>query len=367
MRLTNVRPPRKLYSEYKLELEVVHVEFRIYLLRRLILLFFVMIGVTFVVFVIAVMVPKDPAILWAGGTNIVTEEQLAATRAAYHLNEPWYMQYWWYLTRILQGDLGVSPIRHVPIAIELAAYLPNSLELGVFALILAIIVGVSTGTISATRKDTVVDHVSRLSSLSMVSLPDFWIGLVMQWIFYYYLRWLPDPGGNVNQILLFQYPLHKITGLSTLDALLSGNWVIFGSLLQHMIMPGLVMAFYPTAMIARITRASMLEVMSQDYIRTARAYGLQERTVVYKLALKNAMIPTTTTIGLAIGWLLTGSVVVETIFYWPGIGRFTVDAIQNFDFPSLIGYVLIASLFFAAANLLVDILYGIIDPRIRQG
>ncbi|MGA2785610.1 MAG: ABC transporter permease [Candidatus Bathyarchaeia archaeon] len=342
-------------------------EFRVYLLRRLILLFFVMIGVTFLVFVIAVVVPKDPAFLWAGGTNVVTEEQLAAVRTAYHLNEPWYMQYWWYLTNILQGNLGVSPVRHVPIALELAAYLPNSIELGIFALMLSIVVGISTGIVSATRKDTAVDHASRLSSLSLVSMPNFWIAILMQWIFYYYLGWLPDPGGNVNQTLLFRYPLHTITGFNTLDALLTGNWAIFGSLIQHMIMPGLVIAFYPTAVIARITRASMLEVMSQDFIRTARAYGLQEKIVVYKFALKNAMIPTTTTIGLAVGWLLTGSVVVETIFYWPGIGRYAVDAIQNFDFPSLIGYVLVASLLYATANLAVDILYGFIDPRIRQG
>jgi peptide/nickel transport system permease protein len=343
------------------------VEFRVYLIRRIILLFFVLIGVTFLVFVIAMMIPKDAAFLWAGGTQGVTEQQLEAVRRSYHLNDPWYMQYWWYLSNILQGNLGVSPVRDVPVATELAAYLPNSLELGVFSLVLSIIFGIGIGIISATRRDTVADHASRLGALSMVSLPNFWVGLVFQLVFYYYLGWAPDPGGNVNQVLLFQHPLHTITGFNTLDALLTGNWPILYSLLQHMAMPGLILGFYPIAMIARITRASMLETMSQDFIRTARAYGLPERIVVYKYALKNAVIPTTTTIGLSVGWLLTGSVVVESIFYWPGIGRYAVDAIQNFDFPSVIGYVLVASIIFATANLVVDVLYGFLDPRIKQG
>jgi len=341
--------------------------FTTYVIRRLILLVFVVLGVTFLVFTIAVLIPKDPAFLWAGGLQHVSEQQLEIVRRAYHLRDPWYIQYLWYLSKILRGDFGISPVRNVPIAGELAAYLPQSIELGCFSLMLSTIIGIMIGIISAVRKNTLVDHMVRLDALLMVSLPAFWIGLVMQLVFYYRLGWFPDPGGNVNLALLFLYPLQTITSFKVLDALITGNWMILLSLLQHLILPGLVMSFYTTAMIARMTRSSMLEVMSQDYVRTARAYGLPERIVVYRMALKNAMIPTTTTIGLAVGWLLTGSVVVETIFYWPGLGRYAVNAIQSYDFPALIGYVMIASLMYATANLLVDVLYGFLDPRIKQG
>jgi len=342
-------------------------EFRVYVARRIVLLFFVLIGVSFLVFTIAVIIPKEPAFLWAGGKQIVTEQELDKIRELYHLNEPWYMQYLWYLSRILQGDLGISAVRGVPIATELKQFLPPSLELGAFGLIFSTIVGIAIGIVSATKKDTWADHISRLSALSMVSLPAFWIGLVFQIVLYYQLGIFADPGGSVSQKVLFEYPLRYVTGFSTIDALITGNWPVLRSLLEHLIMPGLIMSFYPTAIIARMTRASMLEVLSQDYVRTARAFGLSERIVIYKMALKNAMIPTTTTIGHTVGWLMTGSVVVETIFYWPGIGRYAVEQIQNLDFPALIGYVMVAAFMYAAANLIVDVLYGFLDPRIRQG
>jgi peptide/nickel transport system permease protein len=344
------------------------VELRVYLIRRIILLFFVLSGVMLLVFWIAFMLPEDPAVIWlSGGTNIITEEQLEAVRRTYHLNEPWYMQYLWYLGRTLRGDLGTSPVRYLPVAMELGSYLPQSIELGAFALVLAVALGIPLGIISATRRNTPLDHSSRLWALSVVSLPAFWIGLVFQLVFYYYLGWFADPGGAVSQELLFKHPLQLMTGFNTLDALITGNWPVFTNLLQHMMMPGLILSFPPTARIMRITRSSMLEVMSQDYVRTARACGLPERIVIYRMALKNAMIPTTTTVGLAVGWLLTGSVVVESIFYWPGIGRYAVEAIQSLDFPSLMGYVVVASLMYAIANLAVDVLYAFLDPRIRQG
>jgi len=344
------------------------VELRVYLIRRIILLFLVLSGVMLLVFWIAFVIPEDPASIWlSGGGSIVTQEQLEAVRRTYHLNEPWYIQYLWYLGRTLRGDLGTSPVRHLPVALEVASYLPQSIELGTFALVLAIVLGIPLGIISATKRNTPLDHASRLWALSVVSLPTFWIGLVFQLVFYYYLGWFADPGGNMSQELLFKYPLQRVTGLNTLDALVTGNWPILTDLLQHMIMPGLILSFLPTARIVRITRSSMLEVMSQDYVRTARACGLPERIVIYRMALKNAMIPTTTTVGLAVGWLLTGSVVVESIFYWPGLGRYAVDVIQNLDFPSLMGYVAVASLMYATANLVVDILYAFLDPRIRQG
>jgi peptide/nickel transport system permease protein len=313
------------------------------------------------------MLPKDPAFLWSGSTQIVNEEQLEAIRQQYHLHDPWYLQYMWYLTRILQGDLGTSPNRKVPIANELATVLPPTIELGFFSLSLSIVVGITIGILSATRERTWVDHGSRVWALANVSFPSFWIALIFQLVFYYYLRWFSDPGGIVNQETIFRYPLQRVTGFYTLDSLVTGNWPVLLSVLEHLLMPGLIMSFFTTAMIARITRASMLEVMSQDYVRTAKAYGLPERVVIYKMALKNAMIPTTTTIGLAVGWLLTGSVVVETVFYWPGIGRYVVQQIQTFDFPGLIGYVIVAATFYSVANLIVDLLYAFLDPRIRQG
>ncbi|MGD0177630.1 MAG: ABC transporter permease [Candidatus Bathyarchaeia archaeon] len=341
-------------------------EFRTYVLRRVILLFFILLGVSILVFVLAVMVPSDPAYLWSG-SQVPNEQELEQIREQYHLRDPWYVQYLWYLWRILHGDLGTSPVRRVPVATELMTYLPPSVELGTFALLLSIAIGLPIGIISATRKDTAWDHAGRLLALGQVSLPAFWIGLIFQLVFYYNLRLVADPGGFVSDAVLSAHPLTRITGFMTIDSLLTGNWAVLASALQHLVLPGLVMSFYSTALIARISRASMMEAMNQDYIRTARAFGLSERVVIYKLALKNALIPTTTAIGLAVGWLLTGSVVVETIFYWPGIGRFAVDSIQNFDFPGLIGFVLLAGLIYGVANVIVDVVYGFLDPRIRQG
>ena len=339
----------------------------IYVLRRVILLSVILLGVTFLTFSIAAFIPGDPAAIWAGRPDIATESQLEQVRSAYHLNDPWYIQYGWYLNGILHGDLRTSPITGRPITTDLATYLPNTIELGLFALTLSMVFGGILGIVAATRRDTLEDHLSRLGALSSVSLPTFWTALLFQLIFYYILRWFPDPGGIINQEVLFSYPLHRITGFNTLDALLTGNWPSFTSLLNHMVMPGLVMSFLPTALIARITRASMLEVMTQDYVRTARAYGVPEHIVIYKLALKNALIPTATTVALAIGDLLTGSVIVETIFYWPGIGRYSVNAVQSFDFPALNGVVLVVATIFALANLLADISYAFLDPRVRQG
>jgi len=339
-----------------------------FIIRRILAGFVVVIGTSFLVFALASLIPSNPVYLWAGmgspGRSLSPVE-IERIVKMYHLDEPWYIQYYYYLGRLLRGDLGYSPIRDRPVMVDLATYLPNTIELGVFGLALAVMIGVPLGVLSATKRG-LLDHLSRLSALLGISLPLFWIGLIFQIVFYYRLRWIPDPGGRVTEAILFSYPLRQITSLPMLDSLLTGNWPVFLSLLQHIFLPGLCIALYPLAVITRMTRSSMMEVLSQDYVRTARAYGLSERMVIYKLALKNALIPTTTVIGLSVGWLLTGSVVVETIFYWPGIGRYAVDSIYRYDFPALIGFIVFAAMIKVAGNLAADILYGVFDPRIRR-
>jgi peptide/nickel transport system permease protein len=340
---------------------------RIYIVQRIFLTFITIIGVSFLVFTLSNLIPSNPAYLWAGMGSpgrALSAAEMEKIVEMYHLAEPWYVQYYYYITRIMQGDFGYSPIRQRPIISDLLMYFPNTIELGVFGLIIAIGVGIPFGIISAT-KGVFADIFSRLTALVGISLPLFWVGLIFQLVFYYTLGWVPDPGGRVSEILLQLYPLEKITGFLILDSILTGNWPVFFNLLQHIILPAICISLYPMAVIMRITRSSMMEVLNQDYIKTARAYGLSDRIIIYKLALKNAIIPIISAIGLIIGWILTGSVVVETIFYWPGIGRYAVDAIFTFDFPALIGFTIFASIIKISGNLLADILYGVFDPRIR--
>ena len=332
-----------------------------YILRRLLLLIPVLIGVTFITFSLSHMT-GDPAAAWI--TDKTPPARYAIIAAQHHLNDPLPMQYLYYVNDLLHLDLGLSASEGGrPVIEALKDYFPATLELTVSAMILTLLIGIPIGIISAIKKDRIEDHLVRIFSLCGVSIPIFWFALILQYVFYLQLGWLPL-GGRLS--MLMSAP-PRVTGLYTVDSLLAGQFDVFVQAVIHLILPSFCLAYTSLALISRLTRSSMLEVMTQDYIRTARAKGLSERAVVWKHALRNALIPTATMAGLAFGTLLTGAVLTETIFMWPGIGRYSVRAISSNDFASIMGFTMIVVVVFVLMNLLVDILYAYLDPRVKYG
>jgi peptide/nickel transport system permease protein len=282
--------------------------------------------------------------------------------AQHHLNDPIPLQYVYYLNDILHFNLGLSASEGGrPVAAALAQYFPATLELTIAAMILTLLIGIPIGIISAIRKDRIEDHIVRVFSLMGVSIPVFWFALILQYVFFLKLGWLPL-GGRLPANMM---PPPTVTGLYTVDSLLAGQWNTFVQAVIYLIMPAFCLSFTSLAVISRLTRSSMLESMSQDYVRTARAKGLSERVVVLKHALRNALIPTTTMAGLAFGGLLSGAVLTETVFMWPGIGRYSTRAITSNDFASIMGFTLLVVVVYVIMNLVVDILYVFLDPRVK--
>jgi peptide/nickel transport system permease protein len=260
----------------------------------------------------------------------------------------------------MRGDMGRSIVSNEYVTKEILDRFPSTVELTLFSLMIAIIVGFFAGIISATKQYSALDYTTMGIALFGVSMPVFWLGIMLMMVFGVFLRWLPI-GGRINIIIPFQ----RITGLYLLDSLIKGNFAAFVSALRHLILPSIALATIPMATIARVTRSSMLEVLRQDYIRTERAKGLPERTVIYKHAVKNAMLPVITVIGLNFGLLLAGAILTETVFSWPGMGRYVVKAVGMRDYPAVQGCVLFFALMFVVVNLITDILYIFIDPRIK--
>ncbi len=337
------------------------------IVKRLLLLIPVLFGVTLVAFTLARVVPRNVAYVWAGAQGFkATEEVAAQLTRQYHLDDPLPMQYLYYVRDILQGDWGTSPISTRPVSEEIRQFLPNTIELALAAMLLALLLGIPIGVISAVRRNTLLDHASRLVALAGVSMPIFWVGLLLQMVFYSWLGWVPDPGGRLSNQIRYTNPVQSVTGFLLMDTLLTGNVVALQDALKHMILPTVALCLPLLAMISRMTRSCMLEVLGQDYIRTARAKGLGEVVVQYRHALSNALIPVVTVVGLSFAFLLTGSVVTEVVFYWPGIGRYGVDAILAFDFPGVMAFTIITAVAFVLANLFADILYMRLDPRLRR-
>ena len=277
------------------------------------------------------------------------------------LDKPIYEQFFVYFSDLLHGDFGMSITTRRPVLDDLMRFFPATLELTIASMILSVAVGIPLGIVSATRHNKIPDHVSRIFSLTGVATPVFWSGLMVLLVFYYILGLVPGPGR-----LDVGVPMpRQITGLLVLDSILAGNLQAFVNSIGHLILPTAVLAFSTMGMIVRMVRSSMLEVLREDYIVMARSKGLPERTVVYRHAFKNALIPTITLTGLIFGSLLSGTVLVETIFSWPGIGRYAVTAITYLDFAAVMGYTLIVTLVYIVVNLCVDVLYAIVDPRIR--
>ncbi|WP_339061182.1 ABC transporter permease [Tepidibacillus marianensis] len=329
-----------------------------YTLRRIFMLIPVLIGMSLLVFSIIHLIPGDPAKTILG--EKASPEVVKNMREELGLNDPLYIQYKNYVVDLVHGDLGTSIKTKVPINKEMGPYLAATLELTFFAMTFAIIIGVNAGIIAAWRHNSWFDYVAMLIALVGVSMPVFWLGLMEQWVFAQKLNWLPSIGRD--SIL---NPIMPITHLYLIDTLLAGDFDSFIEVLKHLILPSIALGTIPMAIIARMTRSSMLEVMKADYIRTAKAKGVHQFFLVYKHALKNAFIPILTVVGLQTGLLLGGAVLTETIFAWPGIGKYLYDAIGNRDYPVIQSGILVIATLFVFVNLIVDLLYSAIDPRIR--
>lgn len=329
-----------------------------YIGKRLLQLIPVLLGMTFIVFMIIRAIPGNPAQVILG--QQATAEAVAALTAKLGLDKPWYTQYFEYLKGIVTGDLGESMRTRAPVAEEVWPYLAATFELALFAIIVAVVVGINAGIVSAWFQNSWFDYGAMIFALVGVSMPIFWLGLMGQWAFALELSWLPTSGREP-----VRDPVAAVTNLYVIDTIIAGRFDQLGQVLKHLILPGLALATIPMAIIARMTRSSMLEVMRSDYVRTARAKGQKMFFVVYKHALKNAIIPVLTIIGLQMGMLLGGAILTETIFAWPGIGRYIYEAIGYRDYPVIQSGILIVAFIFVMINLIVDLLYSFIDPRIK--
>ncbi len=331
-----------------------------YLLRRLAGIVAVILGVSVITFAVSHVIPADPVLAALG--DKATQDQIVAFRAEYGLDKPLPVQYALYLDGLIHGDLGKSIRTRRPVLDDLRDFFPATVELALAALLVSLLIGIPTGIWSALKRNHLPDYLVRTFSIIGGALPIFWLGLILIGLFYYRLNWLPA-GGRIDQFIA---PPTRITGLYTVDSLLTSNLPALGSSLQHLILPAFALGYYSTAVIARMVRSSMLEVLAQDYLRTARSKGLRESAVVLHHALRNAMIPTLTIIGVTFGSLLSGAVLTETIFDWNGLGRYATQSAINLDFPAVMGVTLLAAIIYASANLLVDLAYFALDPRIQH-
>ncbi|MBF2025357.1 MAG: ABC transporter permease [Oscillatoriales cyanobacterium C42_A2020_001] len=331
-----------------------------YIVRRLLSLLPVLLGITLLVFGFLHLIPGDPAVVLLG--ERATPEQLTTLRAQLGLDKPLVVQYLVFLGNLVQLKLGSSIISGIPIADELKVRYPATFELAIAAMLVALLFGIPAGMIAATRKNSWLDHLTMTGSLLGVSLPVYWLGLLLIYLFAVHLRWLPPSGRiSVDAGLTFQ----PITGFYVLDALLRLNGQALLDVLAHLILPALTLGTIPLAILARITRSSMLDALSQDYIRTARAKGVPEFWVIGQHAFKNALLPISTITGLQFGTLLGGAILTETIFAWPGIGSWIYQGILERDYPVVQGGVVFVAIAFVLVNLLVDLSYAAIDPRVQ--
>ena len=329
--------------------------------KRLFYLVIMLFGVATLVFILTKMIPGDPTVANLSQRALNDPQVVAAYRAKYGLDQPVFVQYILYIKNLLHLDLGTSIRTNKPVLDELARCYPATIELALFAIILAAFLGILFGVISAIKRNSILDQVVRALSVTGVSIPSFWFALLVLYFFYYKLHIFPGPGRLSNS---FSAPA-TVTGMYVIDSLIEGNPAKALDALQHLILPGLVLAAFTMGLITRTTRSNLLDVMSTDYIRTARAKGLSRVGLIVRHALGNALIPVLTVIGLGLGNLLGGMVLVETIFNWPGVGQFAYESVLSVDYPSIIGVALLIALNYMVINTVVDILYGVIDPRVR--
>lgn len=332
-----------------------------YILARVIGMLTSILAITVITFVISHMIPADPVLAYIG--DYASEEKIQQVREEFGLNKPLLEQYIIYLSGLFRGDLGDSIRYQSPVRDEIAARFPATFELSTAAILLSVVIGVPAGVLAAFYRNKWIDHLARIVALAGISMPIFWLGLLASALFYYKLNILPATGRLDPQI---EPPLH-ITGLYIVDSIVTGNLITLIDSLKHLALPALVLGTAGAGSIARITRSSMLEVLFEDYIRTARAKGLREWIVLLGHALRNAWLPTITVIGLTYGALLGGAVLTETVFAWPGLGTFVVATMSSVDFAAVMGVTIVIAVIYNLVNLLVDIIYVYFDPRITYG
>jgi len=329
-----------------------------YAVRRSLTIVPVLLGVSILVFSFIHLIPGDPALTMLG--ERATPEKVAEVRARLGLDRPIWQQYVLYVGHALRGDLGVSIVRGDPVAGDLLRRFPATVELAVAAIVVAIALGIPIGVASAVYRNSLLDSLARLGALTGVSMPIFWLGLVLAWFFGVQLRILPTGFRLASGSAFVPW-----TNFVILDALLQGDWTSLADALRHLVLPALALATIPLAVIARMTRASLLEVLSREYIRTAEAKGLSRRAVILRHALRNALLPVLTVVGLQVGRLLAGAILTETIFSWPGIGLWVYESIESRDYAIVQGVSLFIAVIVVGVNLLTDVLYAAVDPRIK--
>ncbi|NNG01999.1 MAG: ABC transporter permease [Desulfobacteraceae bacterium] len=316
----------------------------------------VMAGVATIVFFVTHIIPADPVGAILGGNAPI--ELVDELRHKLGLDKPLLYQFMDYIKGIFTGNFGISLITQRPVIKDILQFFPATMELAFASVLFTIVFGIILGTLSAVKRNKPIDHVLRVFSIMGVSMPVFWLGLILLFVFYYHLGWLPGTGRHS----LFIIPEH-ITGFVFIDSILTRDWDAFKDCFGHIILPAFVLGYASTASVARIMRASMLDVLRQDYIRTARSKGLGKRVVIYRHALRNALIPVITVIGISFGDLLSGAVLTETIFAWPGIGRYLVNGLLMLDYPAVTAGTLFVAFIYSLANLVVDVSYAVFDPR----
>jgi peptide/nickel transport system permease protein len=319
------------------------------------------VGITLVVFVLTQLVPSNAVATNLGEQAAADPAAVAAFKAHYGLDKPLPVRYWLYLQHLVQGDLGQSSLTHDAVTHDLGQFIPATAELALYSIVIAAVLGIAFGVIAAMRRNRPADHVLRVVSLGGISMPTFWIALVALYLGFFKLGWFPgadrlDPG---------VLPPPQKTGLYTIDALLAGQWGLFVQALHHLLLPALVLAAFSIGLLTRYTRSAVLEVVGNDYVRAARAKGLPERVVVTRYILRAALPSVVTVLGLVFANVLTGAVLVEKIFSWPGIGQYAYQAAVNLDVPAIAGVSLFVAVVYITVNFIVDVLYGVIDPRIR--
>jgi peptide/nickel transport system permease protein len=331
-----------------------------YVLSRLLTAIVMVLLATLVIFLIANTVPGDPALAALGDMAASDPLQVAEFRAKWGLDLPLWHQYWLFLEKLVHGDLGVSISSRRPVLQDIIDYAPATIELATVAFVLSAAIGLPLGVLAAVRRDSWIDHLARAISLVGVSAPTFWLAFIMLAIFYGALGWAPGPG-RLDPVA---FPPERITGILLIDTAWQGDWETFQDAAAHLVLPSIVLAGATLGLITRTTRAAMLEALSQDYVRVAKAKGLRGRLIVMRHALPNAMLPVVTLGGLAYANLLTGAVMTETVFSWPGLGRYTFRSAVTVDFPAIMAITAIVAAIFVMVNFLVDLSYALLDPRV---
>jgi peptide/nickel transport system permease protein len=329
-------------------------------LERIFAVIPIMLGVAIIVFLFMRLTPGDPVDIMMGAGGAVSAGEMEQLRREFHLDEPLHVQLWLFLKDAFQGDLGYSYIQKRPVTELIAERLPATIELALGALLFALLVAIPIGIYSAVRQYSAVDRLGMAGAFLGISMPAFWLGIILILIFSVRLKWLPVQGR-----ITFGIEVEHITGLYVLDSILTGNGPALVSSVKHLILPSIALGAAVAAIVARVLRSSMVETLRQDYVTLARAKGQKESLVVMKHALRNALIPAVTVVGLQVGVLLGGNMIIETVFSWPGLGRLVVDAIFKRDFPLVQGAVMVYAFTFVIANLVVDILYTYLNPKIE--